>query len=124
MPDEQKTAAAAQMVPKLNFDALKKDFDDLKKTYDDLVALHADFVANQEVLKAQLPKPDESTAAGLPPVGSHVTFVNHGGVHEKAVVTGHGHRGVHIDVQGIHKNDKYSRKEVPVGGPDKTLTVF
>ena len=109
---------------KAKFAALTGEFQKLDAAYAKLTDEHSELLAQQEVLKAQLPKPDAFTVAGLPPVGSHVTFVNHGGVHEKAIVTGHGHLGVHIDVQGIHKNDKYSRKEVPVGGPDKTLTVF
>lgn len=112
------------MVTKMSFDTLQKDFNDLKTAHEKLEVAHSELLANCEVLKSQIPKPEASATAGLPPVGSEVIFVNHAGTHEKAKVTGHGNLGAHLDIQGGHVNDKYKRQEVPKGGPGKNLSFF
>lgn len=121
MPDPKIDPTVA---PNVEAIALKKQLDTLQVAYDKLEVEHSELLANCEVLKSQIPKPEASAAAGLPPVGSEVTFVNHAGTHEKAKVTGHGNLGAHLDIQGGHVNDKYKRQEVPKGGPGKNLTFF
>lgn len=111
--------SASALVKKLDV-----EFKQLQAAHEKLGAAHSELLANCEVLKSQIPKPETSAAAGLPPVGSEVTFVNHAGTHEKAKVTGHGNLGAHLDIQGGHVNDKYKRQEVPKGGPGKNLTFF
>lgn len=124
MPEEKPSTNPELAETKSKLAALTIEFQKLDAVYSKLQDAHSELVANCEVLKFQIPKPEASATAGLPPVGSEVTFVNHAGTHEKAKVTGHGNLGAHLDIQGGHVNDKYKRQEVPKGGPGKNLTFF
>ena len=104
------------------FNKSQKELKDLTTEYETLSQKYTDLLSQHTVLQSAIPPPAKPVVH--PPVGTTVTFVNHGGVHEAAKVTGHGHRGVHLAIQGKHPNDNYSRQEIPAGDPTKPLTYF
>jgi hypothetical protein len=92
--------------------------------HDALAQKHSDLIAQNAVLSQGVAATLPPIPAIHPPIGTSVTFVNHAGVHESAQITGHGHRGVSLDIQGKHPNDKYKRQEIPAGGPAQPLSYF
>ena len=127
LPEQiQKAWGAAEAAAQAEATAkLKNEFQGQVDEIERLARSNDDLRAQLEVEKVKLQRSQGTfPLAGLPPVGEKVTFVNHAGHAENAVVTGHSGVGVHLDIQGAHVNDKYKRQDIPHGGPGQRLTFY
>lgn len=95
----------------------------IQRSYETLLTQHQNLAAQVEVYKSTA-NAAAIVGADHPAVGTNVTFVNHAGQPEKAVVINHGTIGVGLEVQGAHKNDKSVKMDVPRGGPGRKLTYY